>query len=213
MGIQALDAGFALAAAIAAGQVLAQAPLSPHDGPSFECSEAESEAEKLVCADPDLAALDWRLAERLEAAVKAIEGFAGNREAGEAELRASQRGWVAGRDDCWKAGNPHDCVKEAYLLREAQLVALFMLETPASVVRWTCGGNPADEVVTYFFDTELPSMRIERGDTIDAAVLIPAGSGSKYAASFGREFWTKGEVATYREADPDGTSIDCVVTG
>jgi hypothetical protein len=71
----------------------------------------------------------------------------------------------------------------------------------------------ANEVVTYFFDTEQPSLRIERGDTIDAAVLVPAGSGSEYAASFGREFWMKGEVATYRGADPDVTSIECVVAG
>jgi uncharacterized protein len=212
MRIPKLAAGLVLTV-VAAGHANAQAPVSQHDGPSFECSEAESEVEKLVCADPDLSALDWRLEERFTAAVMAIEGFAGNREAAEAELRSAQRGWVSGRDECWKADSTHDCAMEAYLLREAQLVALFMLETPASVVRWTCGGNPANEVVTYLFDTELPSLRIERGDAIDAAVLVPAGSGSKYAASFGREFWMRGEVATYREADPDGTSIDCVVAG
>jgi uncharacterized protein len=213
MRFRPLAASLAISTALAAGPAPAQAPLSERQGPSFECSEAESEAEKLVCADPDLAALDWRLAERFEAAVKAVEGFGGDREAAEAELRASQRGWVSGRDDCWKADDLHACVRDAYLVREAQLVALYMLEAPTGTVSWTCDGNPANELVTYFFATELPSVRLERGDTVDAGVAIPAASGARYQASFGREFWEKGDEATYREADPDGTSVTCTRAG
>ena len=189
----------------------AQAPLTPQ-GPSFECSEAASEAEKLVCADPDLAALDWRLEQRFLAAVKAVEGFGGDVAAAEAELRASQRGWIGGRDECWKAADPQGCVRDAYLRREGELVALYMLETPASVATWICDGNLANEVVTFFFDTELPSVRIERGDTVDAGLLARSGSGARYEASFGRQIWIKGNEATYREADPDGSSVTCAVS-
>lgn len=209
MRFRPIAAAIALTATVAS-PAPAQAPLSEQRGPSFECSEAESEAEKLVCSDPDLAALDWRLAERFEAAVKAVEGFGGDVEAAEAELRATQRGWVSGRDDCWKADDPHACVRDAYLRREGELVALYLLEAPASTVTWTCDGNPANELTTYFFDTEQPSVRIERGDTVDAGVLVPAASGSRYEASFGREIWVKGDEATYRDADPDGTTRTCV---
>lgn len=76
---------------------------------------------------------------------------------------------------------------------------------------WTCGGNPANEVVTYFFDTTLPSARFERGDTIDTGSLVPTESGSKYEGSFGRYILIKGDEATYRESDPDGSEYQCVL--
>jgi membrane-bound inhibitor of C-type lysozyme len=84
-----------------------------------------------------------------------------------------------------------------------------MLEEPSSVAFWACNENAANEVVTYFYDTELPSVRIERGDTVDAGSLVRTASGARYEASFGRSIWIKGEAATYREADPDGTSYEC----
>jgi membrane-bound inhibitor of C-type lysozyme len=74
---------------------------------------------------------------------------------------------------------------------------------------WSCDGNPANEVVTYFFDTELPSVRFERGDRVDAGSLVETASGSRYEGSFGRSIWIKGEEATYREPDPEGTIYTC----
>jgi membrane-bound inhibitor of C-type lysozyme len=54
---------------------------------------------------------------------------------------------------------------------------------------------------------------MEVGDTIDTATLVPTASGSKYEGSFGRSFWTKGEEATYREADPTGATYRCQLDG
>lgn len=191
-----------------AGPAAAQAPLSEHDGPSFECGEATSEAEKLVCADPDLWALDWRLEERFRGAVRAIEGAGGDREADEAELRSAQLQWVGERDDCMTGDDPSACVRAAYLRREAQLVALYLLETPSSIVTWSCGGDPGEEIVTYFYDTEQPGVRIERADTSEAGVLVPSGSGSRYTTSRGAELWVRGGEATWQA--PDGTTSSCV---
>jgi len=84
-----------------------------------------------------------------------------------------------------------------------------MLEEPTGVSAWACGGNPANEVVTFFFDTTRPSVRFERGDTIDTGSLVRTASGSKYEGSFGRSIWIKGKAATYREPDPDGTTYEC----
>ena len=60
-------------------------------------------------------------------------------------------------------------------------------------------------------DAENESVRFERGDTIDTGSLAPTGSGSKYEGSFGRFIWIKGEAATYREPDPDGSRFECVL--
>ena len=83
--------------------------------PSFDCSKAEHEMELLICDDDELAALDRSLAELYSALRK-------NLPAGEVKhLKAEQRGWVKGRDDCWKADNQRDCVKSEYEARISEL--------------------------------------------------------------------------------------------
>jgi uncharacterized protein len=189
--------------------LLAASPVFAQSGPSFDCAKAESSAEELICGDADLAKADRRVSDRYDAALSAIRAMDIGAEAAEDSLRASQRGWIKGRDDCWKADDLRRCVKDSYLTREGELVALWMLEQPAGVAFWTCDGTPANEVATFFFDTVLPSIRFERGDQIDAGSLVPSGSGSKYQGSFGRSIWIKGSEATYRE--PDGSSHVCVL--
>jgi uncharacterized protein len=180
-------------------------------GPSFDCARAESTAEKLVCEDAELARLDRRIAERYAAALAAARNPDSEAAETESRIRATQRGWIIGRDECWKASDTAECVRSSYLRREGQLVALWMLEEPTSIAFWSCNDSPANEIVTYFFATELPSVRIERLDRVDTGSLVPTASGSKYQGSFGRSIWIKGEEATYREADPDGSSYTCTV--
>lgn len=191
--------------------LLAASPAFAQSGPSFDCAKANSSAEKLVCRDAELARLDRLVSGRYQAALKSVRGLGTGAKNAEARLRAYQRGWIRDRDDCWKAQDRRECVKLSYLQREGQLVARWMLEKPKSIAFWRCGGNQANEVVTYFYDTTLPSVRFERGDTIDTGSLARTGSGSKYDGSFGRFIWIKGKQATYREPDPDGTSFQCVL--
>ncbi len=181
------------------------------ESPAFDCAKAETSAEKLICKDADLAEMDRLVADRYAAALEAIKRLDTDVSNAESTMRANQRGWIKGRDECWKADDMRECVEAAYLRREGQLVARLMLEKPTSVSFWACGGNPANEVVTMFFDTTLPSVRFERGDTIDTGSLVRTASGSKYEGGFGRSIWIKGDRATYREADPDGTTFECTL--
>lgn len=190
--------------------LFAALPAVAQEGPSFDCAKAASSAEDAVCADADLARLDRRVADRFAAALDAARGLG----AGAVdELRAMQRGWIKGRDDCWKADDLHTCVERAYLLREGELVARWMLEPPTGTAIWTCGDTRPNEVVTMFFDTGLPSVRFERGDTVATGSLSRTASGSRYDGDFGRYIWMKGDEATYRDPDPDGTTYSCVLTG
>lgn len=179
-------------------------PAAAQDGPSFDCAAAESSAEKLVCGNPELSALDRRLADRYAAALKLAQPGDDTD-----TLKAMQRGWVKGRDECWTAEDEKTCVTDSYLTREGALVAGFMLEDPFATALWTCENNPANEIVTMFFDTELPSLRIERGDRVQTATLARSGSGARYTADFGSEFWEKGNEASYRGPDPDGEEMTC----
>ena len=190
--------------------VLATPALS-QSTPSFDCTLAESSVELMICEDAELAALDRIVAERYAAALNVIGKMDTGRQAAKDQLRAIQRGWIKGRNECWKASDVRSCVEFAYLSREAQLVTLWMLEQPTSVAFWACDGNPANEVVTSFFDTTLPSVRFERGDTVDTGALVPTGSGAKYEGNFGRSIWIKGDEASYREPDPDGSTLSCTL--
>lgn len=183
------------------------APLSASAQPSFDCTKAASEAEKSVCEEPALARLDQRLAERYEATISVIDGLDAGKEDALNTLRATQRGWIKGRDDCWKADDIQACVTASYLTREADLVAHWMLETPVSIVSYSCQDNPANEVTAYFFDTELPSLRLEYGDSIKTGYLVPSASGAKYATGFGGLFWTKGDTAQF--AWQEGDEMSC----
>lgn len=184
---------------------------SPAAAQSFDCAKASTSAEELVCSDARLGALDERIAETYGKALEVARGLDAGAQEAEDMLKATERGWIGGRDECWKTENVPACVEQSYLRREAELVTQFMLQEPTATTFWACDGNPANEVVTMFFDTELPSLRFERGDSIDTGTLVPAASGSRYMGSFGREIWIKGEEAQYREPDPDGSEMTCVV--
>lgn len=179
--------------------------------PSFDCAKAESNAEELVCADDKLAAFDRRMAERFEAAMQATGSIEVGAQEAQNNLKAMQRGWIKGRDDCWKADDLRDCVMSAYLLRENELVTQWLLQDPASVASYFCSGNRANEITIMFFDTELPSVRLERGDSIDTGSLTRTASGARYNASFGRYIWIKGDEATL--VWTEGTELSCEKAG
>jgi uncharacterized protein len=115
--------------------VLAPLPAQTQEGPSFDCAKAESAAETLVCEDAGLAALDRLVADRYAAAFSVAGGLDAGAQQAVDELRAYQRGWIKGRDDCWKASDLRAsdlgaCVEAAYLRREGELVAQWLLEEP-----------------------------------------------------------------------------------
>ncbi len=90
-------------------------PTASAASPSFNCAKASSTVEKLICSDPGLAELDRSLASLYGTVLK-------NTPAGEQKmLKAEQRGWVKGRDDCWKSDDLRDCVASEYRLRINQL--------------------------------------------------------------------------------------------
>ncbi len=170
------------------------APFAAAAAPSFDCAKADGAAEELVCADAALAALDVALAARFNAAMAAAASVA-DADAAVPRLRAEQRGWIKGRDDCWKAAEPRDCVEEAYTRRDAMLAATWMLADHDGPFFFQCGENPADEVAVYFFDTPRPAARLERGDRVEAMALSRSGSGALYDGEFGASFWEKGGEA------------------
>ena len=85
--------------------------------PSFDCAKAGSAAEKLVCSDPRLAAMDRETARLYRLASTDPKLPAGQL----AQLKGAQRGWIKGRDDCWKDDDQRGCIVSSYAQRVHEL--------------------------------------------------------------------------------------------
>jgi uncharacterized protein YecT (DUF1311 family) len=139
------------------------------EGPTFDFAKAQGKVEKLICSDASLAALDRKLDEVYKAATANAKGKLGT------QFLEEQRGWVKGRNDCWKAkvqiwipatwtfDTVKDCVNAQYRLRTSDLQAVWRL-APPKTVSYICQNNPANEIVASFFETDPATIRLERGD-------------------------------------------------
>lgn len=171
-------------------------------GPDFDCKKARGDVEKLICADKELARRDWALAAVYR---KALGRIAGD-DAQVRALKAEQRGWIKGRNDCWKAQDVRACVSAAYSDRHATLLARFGMIDAGRTQVWTCDGTAAPLYVTPFM-TEPPTVNLLRGDEMATAIQRPAASGSRYEAPFGVSFSIKGKEATLEW--PQGSQSVC----
>ncbi len=93
---------------------------------SFPCEKARSPVEKMICADPELSALDEKLAAGYQQAVYVAKTYYGKEPA--LALQHRQRTWLTSvRDAC----SNRECLVGAYTARMAQLA------------RWTVNGPEA----------------------------------------------------------------------
>ena len=112
--------------------------------PSFDCTKAHSAAEQLVCQDAGLAALDNELAALYPKAMNQLSAEQQKTE------KAMQRGWIKGRNECWKESDSRQCVEESYQLRITELqIKGGQLMVP-SPVDYQCDGEI--RLSTYFYN-------------------------------------------------------------
>ena len=152
-------------------------------GPSYDCGKvASGSIEEMVCKDEGLAALDVKLAEVYgEATKKAVNEQPPT-------LKAEQRGWIKGRNDCWKSADTRKCVEEEYKRRIAELQARYRLIAGNGPITYTCDDDRRSEVIATFFQTDPPTLIAERGDSVSLMYLQPSGSGAKYRGR-NETFW------------------------
>lgn len=144
-------------------------------GPSYDCAKVEPDAiEAMICEDKTLSSLDRNLSKvYASSSIKA-----GNKHF--SQLRAEQRGWIKGRDDCRKSDDIGACLRMEYQRRIAELQARYRLVPETGPVFYQCEGNPASEVSVMFFETDPPTLIAERGDSVSLMYRQPSDSGVKY---------------------------------
>ena len=162
------------------------------DGPSFDCSKADSGSiEALVCQNAELSALDRQLA--------SVYAVASNKAINEQPpvLKAEQRGWIKGRDKCWKSADPSSCVKLSYQQRTAELQARYQLIPGNGPFSFGCNGDPLNEVIVTFYPTDPATLIAERGDSMALMYQVRSASGAKYEGQ-NEMFWEHQSQAIIR---------------
>lgn len=152
-------------------------------GTSYACDGVSpNSTEAMICGDQELSALDRKLSEVYAAASsKAVNEHP-------PMLKTEQRGWIKGRNDCWKSDNERECVRNEYINRIAELQARYRLVSGHGPISFACDGNPANEVTITFFQTDPPTLIAERGDSVSLMYLQPSASGARYQGG-DNSFW------------------------
>ena len=182
--------------------------------PSFDCNKMDSSAEEAVCASEDLAALDLELARLYGLALKGPHMTAERK----ATLKAKQRGWIKGRNDCWKASiGLEACIAGSYVMRIDEIRTGYADarsddKSGASTGPFAYRCDGLDALVSAVFvnaGTPRVSLRwLENGVVLK---IVPSGSGAKYASDNYQAgtfmFWTKADEVIF--ARPDEPELSC----
>ncbi|WP_157836340.1 lysozyme inhibitor LprI family protein [Rheinheimera texasensis] len=141
-----------------------------NSGPAFDCKQVPANsAEALICQNPRLSQLDQQLAQVFAKA----STLAANEHP--PQLKAEQRGWLKGRDECWKDAAQIPCMQDAYQRRIAELQARYRLVSMRGPLIYQCGVTPADDLVLSYFATEPATVIAERGDSVSLMFLQRKG--------------------------------------
>lgn len=186
--------------------------------PSFDCAKSRGNAERLVCGDAGLAAMDVEVDRLFKLAIRDRS----LRPATSAQLRAVQRGWIKGRDDCWKAADLRQCVLANYAqrihqLRQGYANARSQDRRGRSLgpFAYRCAGLGA-LVGATFVNTGPGVVWIEWADKGMALPQARSASGARYAgaqADGGYVFWIKGRSATLQRPGQPGLTCTQDETG
>jgi uncharacterized protein len=173
------------------------APKAPTaQGPTFDCNQARSDAETMVCNDAALSGLDRRLAELYKGVQTRPD---------ELDIAAEQKGWIKGRDACWQAVDPRRCLQEAYQTRIVELQLEAMSGPGPAPVAFVCEGSDKPLTVTWFNDLEPQAARVQLGKDQALVFAAPSASGARYTRE-GVEFWEHQGEATLEFY---GTRLSC----
>lgn len=186
--------------AAAPAEPQAPAPVAEDAGPSFDCNKASSDAETQVCADPQLAALDRRLAALYKAAQTSPD---------ELDIAAEQRGWVKGRDACWQAVDAKRCLLESYQTRIVELQLSAASGPAPAPVQYRCEGTDKPLVAAFHNDLQPQAAVLRLGRDQAIVFSAPSASGARYTRE-GVDFWEhQGEVTLGFY----GTTLRCRAAG
>lgn len=186
-------------------------PVWAQGGPGLDCTKALNDTEVLVCADPQLLALDTELS-RLYALAAHGPNVTPDRLAG---LKATQSDWTKRRDGSWNTENPVVYIRDSYALRIAELRQQYLdawqqdeQGVSTGPIALDCDGLGFDIAAT-FINVEPELVTLHWLDQFMTLGRERTASGAKYSGDDGYMLWTQGDAATLDL--PDQSGIACVL--
>ena len=143
--------------------------------PSFDCHGKVNSAQKIICGDDTLAALDRKLGKIF---IDAAQSLPSGKEI--AYFVAEQQDWVRSRDGCPTTPNPASCLSSVYRTRIAELQGRFRLVPTRGPFRFACNGSPPQEIVVTWYQTDPPSGLLETARGQTTMFEITSASGTHY---------------------------------
>lgn len=145
------------------------------NAPSFKCALVLANAEKLICASPELAALDREVAASL---AREMEGQSESRVE---ELRSDQHNWTTTRNGCGTTPDPAACIRESYRRR---LVALQIRQgnaAPSPATTYACDGEK-QPLTAIVYKTDPQAIALTLGKRQALLYAPPGSDGTHYTA-------------------------------
>jgi uncharacterized protein len=106
-----------------------------------------------------------------------------------AEQRTIQRGWVKGRNECWKSDDVRACVGVEYKTRLVEIqIKSGQLMAPTRVSFACKGGEDKPFAAVFYKDTDPPSAVLTYGNDQAITFIAKSASGARYTAQ-NLEFW------------------------
>lgn len=177
-------------------------PLSP----SYNCRSAVHQVEKLICSDPALMTLDNQMAIVYESALQKAASIDDDSQAAINTLKAMQRGWVKGRNDCWKLKKEmKKCISHSYSHRITYLQTKWSLMKPIQIENFSCGEQSEKVLVELYSTGLLPSAAIKYHNKRNVFIsLQPKSSSTRYEGDFGSffELNDKNAVLLWNQSQP-----------
>lgn len=167
------------------GDANSPAPAAPTG--TIDCARARGQAQELVCADHELAAMDGEVG-RLSALAASGRGDRG-------ALAAAGRDWAAERDRCWRTDDLRQCILTVYGGRVDALrrgIAAAGMAAPgdrsSGPIAFRCDGLAAPVSAT-FLATDPGAVYLSGVGEAVALPRVPSGSGERYAGRVGGADW------------------------
>ncbi|SEA82975.1 Uncharacterized protein YPO0702 [Desulfuromusa kysingii] len=158
-------------------QLVKQTPRKHGDNPTNDAIEA------IVRVDPELSELDRMLDAVYSLALRvAPEGHSQT-------VSAEQQRWISNRNDCWNAENKRSCLYTEYKRRIAELQAKYRLIADSGSFHFICTDDPVNQITVNFFQTDPPTLILEKTGTQTVMYLQPSASGAKYQSRENLIFW------------------------
>ena len=153
---------------IIAGALLSVAAFANH--PSFDCSKVKKDSsEGIICSSDKLMDLDRELAIVYKKALaKAQKGDM---------LKAEQRGWIKGLNDCWKAEDEKQCMVGEYQTRIKELQKKYKLSVDSSIANSAKTASGAKYAFDKTFKLQGITFHVQATDngSLNKLIITPSG--------------------------------------